>query len=306
MTTFVASYAFQEISLPQGTVRYVDQGSGPILVFIHGLLANSQLWSLVITHLQAHFRCLALDLPLGAHTHPFQVDADLSPVGVARLIADVLAALDLHEVTLVGNDTGGALCQLVIAHYPERITRLVLTNCDAFEHFFPPLVSPFHYGAQFLGIQFANLLAWMLRARWFQRRFMATLTHRHLSQEELDVFLGPLLQHSFVRRDMTRFLQAVSKRWTLDAAQVFSHFVHPVLLVWGKDDPFFSLHLATRLQRAFPDARLRHLSHARAFVPLDQPEALAQHILAFVPVRLPEREKCMCQPEISADQAELT
>jgi pimeloyl-ACP methyl ester carboxylesterase len=203
---------------------------------------------------------------------------------VAQLISDLLEKLDLHEVTLIGNDTGGALCQLVIAHHPERISRLVLTNCDAFEQFFPPLVSPFHYGAQVLGIHFANLLAWLLRARWVQRRFMAALTHRRLSQAELDAFFLPLKQWSFVRRDVTRFLQAVSKRSTLEAAQAFSRFLHPVLLIWGNDDPFFPPHLATRLQQAFPDACLIHLAHARAFVPLDQPETLAQHILEFVPV----------------------
>lgn len=284
MTTLVTHNTFREVSLPQGTVRYSDQGTGPALVFIHGLLANRQVWSSVISHLHPHFRCLALDLPLGAHEIPLQANVDLSPSGVARLIADFLAVLDLHEVTLIGNDTGGALCQLVIAYYPERINRLVLTNCDAFEHFFPPLVSPFHYGAQMLGIQFANLLAWMLRTRWAQRRFMAVLTHRRLSEAELDTFFRPLLYQSFVRRDMTRFLRAVSGRWTLEAAQTFSHFLHPVLLVWGKDDPFFSPRLAIRLQQAFPDARLIHLSHSRAFVPLDQPEALAQHILEFVPV----------------------
>jgi pimeloyl-ACP methyl ester carboxylesterase len=284
MTTLITHNAFREISLPQGTVRYSDQGTGPALVFIHGLLANSQLWSPVISHLRSHFRCLAPDLPLGAHEIPLQENADLSPSGVARLIADFLEALDLHEVTLIGNDTGGALSQLVIAHYSGRITRLVLTNCDAFEQFFPPLVSPFHYGAQLLGIQFANLLATLLRTRWAQRRFMAVLTHRRLSQTDLDAFFSPLQHQSFVRRDMTSFLQAVSKNSTLEAAQTFSRFAHPVLLLWGKDDPFFPLRLATRLQQAFPDARLIQISHARAFVPLDQPEALAQHIMEFVPV----------------------
>src|SRR6266851_9025152 len=233
MATVSPLGAILEVSLPQGTVRYSDQGTGPTLVFLHGLLANRLLWGRVIPCLVSHFRCIAPDLPLGAHSHPFHPDADLSPLGVAHLVADFLEALDLHEVTLIGNDTGGALCQLVIAHHPQRITRLVLTNCDAFEHFFPPLVSPFHYGAQMLGIQFANLLAWMLRMRWAQRRFMAVLTHRRLSQAELDTFFRPLLDQPFVRRDMTRFLRAVSGRWTLEAAQTFSHFLHPVLLVWG-------------------------------------------------------------------------
>src|SRR6266446_3138849 len=153
MATIASLSAFQEVSLPQGTVRYYDQGTGPTLVFMHGLLANRLLWSRVIPQLVSHFRCIAPDLPLGAHSHPLHPDVDLSPLGVAHLVADFLEACDLHEVTLIGNDTGGAMCQLVIAHHPERISRLVLTNCDAFEQFFPPLVSPFQYGARVLGIR---------------------------------------------------------------------------------------------------------------------------------------------------------
>jgi len=282
MVTAVPLGAIQEVSLPQGTLRYTDQGTGPTLVFVHGLLANHRLWSRVIPPLVSHFRCLAPDLPLGAHSHPFPADADLSPLGVARLIAAFLEALDLQEVTLIGNDTGGALCQLVIAHSPERISRLVLTNCDAFEQFFPPLVSPFHYGARFLGLGFANVLAFVLRARSAQRLFVAVLAHRRPEMEELDAFFQPLLHLPGVRRDMTRFLQAVSNRYTLEAALCFSGFGHPVLLLWGTDDPFFSKRLASRLQQAFPDARLHFLAHCRAFVPVDQPEVLAQHIMEFV------------------------
>jgi pimeloyl-ACP methyl ester carboxylesterase len=282
MATIAPLGTFQEVSLPQGTVRYCDRGNGPTLVFIHGLLANSLLWSRVIPRLDSQFRCLAPDLPLGAHSHPLHPDADLSPVGVAHLVADFMEALDLHEVTLIGNDTGGAICQLVIAHHPERINRLVLTNCDAFEQFFPPLVSPFHYGARVFGIQFANFLAWALRARSAKRLFVTAVSHRRPDLAELDATFYPLIHLPGVRRDMTRFLQAVSNRYTLEAARTFSSFHHPVLLVWGRDDPFFSSRLAIRLQQAFPHATLVRLPHSRAFVPVDQPEVLTQQIMEFV------------------------
>jgi pimeloyl-ACP methyl ester carboxylesterase len=274
--------ASQAVALPQGTIRYADQGSGPPLVFVHGLLANHSLWRHVIPRLAPHFRCIAPDLPLGAHTLPFPPDADVSPLGVAQLVAALLDALDLRAVTLVGNDTGGAICQLVIAQHPERITRLVLTNCDAFEQFFPPLVSPFHYGARLFGVQFTNFLAWTLRARSAQRVFWGALAHRRPTPAELDAIFSPLLHLPAVRRNVTRFLQAVSARDTLAVSRTFATFPHPVLLVWGLDDPFFSIRLARRLQRAFPQATLVQLPHARAFVPVDQPEALAQQITEFV------------------------
>jgi pimeloyl-ACP methyl ester carboxylesterase len=281
MATLVST-DLQEVSLPQGVVRYSDQGTGPTLVFIHGIFVNSLIWRQVIPLLSEHFRCIAPDLPLGAHTVPLRPEADLSPLGVAHLVADFLTALNLQDVTLVGNDTGGAICQLVIAHYPERITRLVLTNCDAFEAFFPLLVSPFHYGAQFFGTRFADFLAWLFHARFAQRLLVATVSLRHPDLVILDSYFTPFHNDKGIRRDLTKFLRAVSNRYTKEAARTFPGFQFPVLLVWGKRDIFFSSDLARRLQQAFPDATLEFVSQSRAFVPEDQPEFLAQRIMEFV------------------------
>lgn len=157
--------------------------------------------------LSEHFRCIAPDLPLVAHCLPLHPDADLSPRGVADLVNDFLVALDLLDVTLVGNDTGGAICQLVITLHPERITRLVLTNCDAFEAFFPLLVRPFHDGARFFGIHFTNFLAWMFRSRFAQRLLVAAVCRRRLDTIMLDTYFTPLLHNAGVRRDLTKFFQ---------------------------------------------------------------------------------------------------
>lgn len=273
---------FQEVSLPQGIVRYQDIGTGPTLVFLHGIFVNSALWRRVIPLLSEHFRCIAPDLPLGAHSIPLRPEADLSPRGVADLVADFLAALDLHDVTLVGNDTGGAICQLVITHHPERITRLVLTNCDAFEAFFPLLVRPLRDGARLFGIHFTNFLAWRLRTRFAQRLFVAAVSRQSLDTTMLDTYFTPLLHDAGVRRDLTQFLRAVSNHYTLEAARAFAQFHHPVMLVWGSNDIFFSSRLARRLQQAFPHASLEFVSESRAFVPEDQPEFLAQRIAEFV------------------------
>ncbi len=127
-----------EIELSPGTVHYRDEGHGPAVVFIHGLLVNGSVWDRVVSELSGQVRCIVPDLPLGAHWISMKDGADLSPPGLARLISELLERLELRDVTLVGNDTGGALCQLVCAHHPERIGRLLLTNCDAFENFPPP------------------------------------------------------------------------------------------------------------------------------------------------------------------------
>jgi pimeloyl-ACP methyl ester carboxylesterase len=126
-----------EIMLPQGTISYRDTGEGPPVVFVHGLLVDGTLWRKVTPLLDGAARSIAPDLPLGSHRTPMNADADVTPHGVARLVGDFLAALDLEDVTLVGNDTGGLISQLVALDHGERVGRLVLTNCDCFE-VFPP------------------------------------------------------------------------------------------------------------------------------------------------------------------------
>ena len=304
-------YTNHEITLSQGVVRYRDEGSGPILVFVHGLLVNSVLWRDVISELSGRFRCIALDLPLGAHTTPVDEDADLSPSGIAQLIADFLQALDLREVTLVGNDTGGAMCQLTIANHPERITRLVLTNCDAFEAFFPPLIMPFAYGARLLDIRFANFLAWTFRTHRAQRVLMATVSLRQADDAILDSYFASLLSGDMgIRRDVTKFLKRVSNRYTLEAARHFQEFQHPVLIVWGKNDIFFFANNARRLQQAFPHAILEFVAQSRAFVPEDQPVVLAQKIAEFVgnpsEFRSNREERSASSSELAVESATST
>jgi pimeloyl-ACP methyl ester carboxylesterase len=271
-----------ECHLTQGTIRYREVGSGPTLVFVHGLLVNGTLWRDVVPPLAAHFHCVVPDLPLGAHPYPLHPQAERSPIGVARLLADFLAALDLHNVTLIGNDTGGAICQLTIARHPERITGLVLTNCDAYEAFLPFLLSPFQHGARLFGARFGTFLARVLRARFAQRALLWTVSLRRPDDATLDVYFAPMLRDTAVRDDLVRFVAAITKRDTLDAAMAFPHFRHPVLLVWGRSDFFFSARYARRLQRDFPHATLTFLPHSRAFVPEDQPQRLAALIADFL------------------------
>src|SRR2546423_4976929 len=117
----------QRVTLPQGDVRYYERGSGRPVVFVHGVITNAQLWRKVVPGVaEAGFRCIAPDWPLGAHEIPMRADADLTPAGNAEVIADFLEALDLRDVILVANDTGGALTQLMLSRRPERVGRVVL------------------------------------------------------------------------------------------------------------------------------------------------------------------------------------
>lgn len=269
------------VRLEQGVIRYREEGDGPTLLFVHGIFANGTLWRDVVSRLSGRFRCVVPDLPLGGHSIPMDPGTDLSPRGVAQIVADFMEALDLGDVTLVGNDTGGAICQIVVAEHPERIGRLVLTNCDAYEAFFPLLIRPFQYGARLFGERFSGLLAWALKHRSAQRLLLWAVAKRRVDETTLDAYFSSFVRNAEVRRDTTRFLRAVSNRYTLEAAKSFPSFGRPVLIVWGEDDIFFLSRLAHRLQRDFPDARVEFLPGSRAFVPEDQPEALASRIAEF-------------------------
>ena len=162
-----AEYAIRTVQLSQGVIHYRESGEGETIVFIHGALVNGALWRKVVPLLSKQYRCIVPDLPLGSHSTPMNADADLSPPALARLIAEFLAALNLQSVTLVGNDTGGALCQLVVTEHPKRIARLVLTNCDAFENFPPKAFVPLMKGAYIPGFLF--VLAQLLRSEMMRR-----------------------------------------------------------------------------------------------------------------------------------------
>jgi pimeloyl-ACP methyl ester carboxylesterase len=276
-----------QITLSQGTIEYRDEGTGAPVVLIHGLLVSGNVWDRVLPTISASARCIVPSLPLGSHALPMNGDADLSPVGLARLIAELLERLGLEDVTLVGNDTGGALCQLVVAAHPERIGRLVLTNCDAFENFPPPAFRALMKGLGHVPGAVAALAAFG-RLRPMRRMAMsvAPLTVEPPPDALVRSWISPLGQRA-IRRDVVKVLRGISPACTLAAAERLPRFERPVLIVWGTRDPFFPLADAERLSTVFPDARLETIASARAFVQMDAPDRLAELVLSFVP--RPER-----------------
>jgi pimeloyl-ACP methyl ester carboxylesterase len=181
-----------EITLTPGTIRYRDVGSGPPILFVHGALVNGLLWRKIVPALTRDFRCIVPDLPLGSHAAPMRADADLPPPALADAVAELLAALDLHDVTLVGNDTGGALCQLLVTRQPERVGRLVLTNCDAFDNFPPALFVPLVRMARVPAVLGSVLQGTRIRAVARSPLVFGWLARHGLDDATLDAYLRPV------------------------------------------------------------------------------------------------------------------
>jgi pimeloyl-ACP methyl ester carboxylesterase len=270
------------VEVSSGPIRYRIIGNGPPVLFIHGLLVDSQLWNQVADELAATHRCILPDLPLGAHRAPMHADADLSPAGVARLVLELCDALDLRGVILVGNDSGGAICQLAVAERPDRIAGLVLTNCDAFE-VFPP--KAFRYLTTLPRIPGAMwLLSKSMLYLPFLRRIRLAyggLSRNRLPAALLRSWVEPSAKTSGVRRDAAKFIRGVSPDITLEVAGRLQRFTRPAALVWGSDDRFFPTALGERLAAQLPRARFQPVDRSGTFVPLDRPDAVAAAIAAL-------------------------
>jgi pimeloyl-ACP methyl ester carboxylesterase len=276
------------IDLPQGRVQYRLAGpeisADPPVVLVHGLLVNSELWTGVADDLAARgIRSCALDLPLGSHSIALRPDADLSPSGLARLIIAFLEALGLTDVTLVGNDTGTALCQFVIDIDDTRIARLVLTDGDAFDQFPPPSLRPvFRLCRRPAGVY---VLMSLLRPTSIRQRVQGQNVSKPLDPRLTRRWIAPALADPGVRRDTVKFLRGVDPAELLEVSTRLQRFTKPVVLLWGDADRFFPVDLGYRLRETFPDARLVEIPGGRTFFPLDEPQRVADEIQAALQCR---------------------
>ncbi|WP_350281601.1 alpha/beta hydrolase [Kribbella sp. HUAS MG21] len=274
----------REVELPAGTLRYHEAGAGRPIVFVHGYLVNANLWRKVVPLLSEHFRCLTPDLPLGSHLLPVNRDADLTPPGMAKLIADFLDALGLDDVVLFGNDSGGAYSQLTAATYPERVGRLVLSSCETPQCTWPPTpggfpllkwtaVHPAPYRALYQVLRFPKTWRWRNTYGWLAKYPIDAATMRS--------FIDPVLTDPAIRHDGRKAIGAVDARYTRAAAQTLAgNFHKPVDFLWAAEDHVFPLTHATPYADQL-GADLHLIPDAYTYVTEDNPEAVAKQGLTL-------------------------
>jgi pimeloyl-ACP methyl ester carboxylesterase len=287
-----------QLELSAGTVDYVDTGGdGPTLLLLHGLLMDASLWDGVIADLAVDHRCVAPTLPLGAHRHPVHPDTDLSLRGVARLVAELLERLDLHDVTVVGNDTGGALVQVLVGTDPPRVGGIVLASCDAFDNYPPGATGKTLFLTGKLPPALFGLFMQQMRLRPVRRLPIAFgwLTKR--GDAATKRWLQPILHRPEIRRDTVRLLRAAAadKHLLLDAADGLASYDHPALVVWAGEDRVMLPEHGHRLAELLPQGRLVVIPDSYTLVPLDQPAHLAEAIREFT-----ARARNVSNPGISA------
>lgn len=273
-----------QVALSAGTVEYTDSGGpGPVVVFVHGLLMDGSLWDAPVADLAADHRCVVPTLPLGAHRHPMRDDADLTLPGIARLLGEFLARLDLREVTLAGVDTGGALVQLLMADGEARVSRVVLASCDAFDNFPPGLtgktlvltgkLAPALFGAFMQQMRLRPVRRLPIAFGWLTKRGDAATAR----------WIRPLLSQAGIRRDTVRVLRAAAAApdFLLEVAERLPSFDRPALVVWASEDRVMPPAHGKRLAALLPKGKLVEVADSYTLLPLDQPAELARLIREF-------------------------
>jgi pimeloyl-ACP methyl ester carboxylesterase len=260
----------REIELSAGTIDYQDTGGdGPALVLLHGLMMDASLWDGPIADLSADHRCVAPTLPLGAHRHAMHADADLSLPGIARLVAEFLDRLDLHDVTLVGNDTGGALVQLLISDGAARVGRVVLASCEAFDNFPPGLTGKTLALTGKFSPRMFGLFMQQMRLRAVRRLPIAFgwLTMR--GDAATARWMKPVLKQPEIRRDAVRMLRAAvaDTNLLLVAAESLPSFDRPALVVWASADRVMLPEHGRRLAGLLPHGQLVEIEDSYTLIP---------------------------------------
>jgi len=267
------------VKLASGTLRYYEKGpaNAPVALFIHGLLINSRLWDKVSDEVSTKYRCIMPDLPLGCHEEKLTVPCTVD--NVVQLLHQFVTALNLTNFTLVGNDTGGALCQIYTTRYLNNsgIARLILTNCDSMEHFPPTLFKPFVWASYFPGIYY--MVYWLFSFAWIFNALAPLVSIAKTKIDFVDKLYGPGLKNSWIRKDAINFLKSCDTKTTIEASKQFHKCTMPVKFVWAEEDFVFTTSHAQRLVKMFPNAKLINVKNSLFMVPIDRPDAVAAAIL---------------------------
>ncbi|MDJ0788153.1 MAG: alpha/beta hydrolase [Myxococcota bacterium] len=264
-----------------GTIEYRDVGEGPAIVFLHLVLAEASHWDRMPPLLADRYRCIFPTLPMGAHRLPADADADLTPAGLARAVAELIEQLDLKDVTLVGNDSGGAISQVVAMNHPERLGRVVLTNCDMYDDFPPKIFGYFNLLPHIPGAM--SVVGPMLKIRAFwPLPFVFGLLANEIDPVKIDRWADALIANADVRRDARKVLLGFGPDVTNTAAKALRTTELPFLVAWGADDRAFKPALAERFCAEVPTAELVMIPDCKTLVCWDQPQRLAELISGFI------------------------
>jgi pimeloyl-ACP methyl ester carboxylesterase len=270
------------VETPLGRISYLEQGTGPIALFVHGVLLNGHLWRHQLSRLSDIRRCIAVDLLAHGDTE-IAPGQDVSVTANAEMIRQFLDALKIDQVDLVGNDSGGGIAQIFAALYPERVRSLTLTDCDTHDNWPPEAFKPFLAMAASGALR--GTLDAMLSDKSIYRSPQALGPAyeypQRLTDDSIETYLRPLVKTEQRTRDLERFLAAFDNKHTLAVEDRLKKMAAPTLIVWGTDDVYFDVKWSHWLAETIPGVRRRvELKGARIFFPEERSEEFNHELRA--------------------------
>jgi len=269
MATSVVSASTKTIQTPSGRIAYTEQGTGPVALFVHGVLLNKHLWRHQLADLSDIRRCIAVDLLAHGETD-IAGDQDVSVTANAKMLEQLLDALNIEQADLVGNDSGGGIAQIFTALYPQRVRSLTLTDCDVHDNWPPAAFKPFLAMAAGGGLR-GTLEAMLSNKEIYRSPQALGPAYEHPEQvtdESIETYLRPLVRTEQRTRDLQRFLAAFDNAHTRAIEARLKTLTVPTLIAWGTDDVYFGVEWSKWLAETIPGTRRRiEFEGARIFFP---------------------------------------
>jgi pimeloyl-ACP methyl ester carboxylesterase len=271
-----------EVQLSAGPIEYADSGGdGPVLVFLHGVVMSGTVFDRVVADLAADHRCVVPTLPLGSHRRPMHPDADLSLEGFGRLVGELLDRLELRDATLVQNDHAAGLA--LAADRPERVARLVISSCEAFENYPPGLPGKnLRLLARLPGGLYPAMQLMRIRALRRLPIALGWMAKRPIPHDVTDAWFEPIQTQRAIRRDLAKYARGARKQQMLDLMNRLASFDRPTLVIWATEDRVMPPEHGRRLAQLLPNAGLVEVADSYTLIPLDQPAEFARHVRQFV------------------------
>jgi pimeloyl-ACP methyl ester carboxylesterase len=270
------------VQTASGRISYTERGTGPVALFVHGVLLNGYVWRHQLAQLSDIRRCIAVDILAHGETE-ITPEQDVSVAANAGMLAEFLDALRIDQVDLVGNDSGGGIAQIFAARYPLRVRTLTLTNCDTHDNWPPEAFKPFLAMAAAGGLRSA-LEAMLADKRRYRSPEALGPAYEHpdrVTDETIERYLRPFVRNEQRTRDLARFLVAFDNAQTVSIERALKTFMAPTLIVWGTDDVYFDVKWSRWLAETIPGVRRRvELRGARIFFPEERPEELNAELRA--------------------------
>jgi len=271
------------VQTASGRISYVEQGSGPVALFVHGVLLNGYLWRHQLGELSDIRRVIAVDLLAHGDTE-ITADQDVSVTANAKMLSEFLEALGIDKVDIVGNDSGGGISQIFSALYPEKVRSLTLTNCDTHDNWPPEAFKPFVAMVAAGGLR-GTLEAMLSNKDVYRSPGALGPAYEHpekVTDETIETYMRPFVASEQRTRDLERFVLAFDNKHTVSIEPKLKTLKAPTLIVWGTDDVYFDVKWSHWLSETIPGTVRRvEFEGARIFFPEERPQDFCNELRAF-------------------------